>query len=111
LAAPHGVLQPPTHDERLNGDFDDGCTMIGFFRPELERALVVIAGAALVAAIVLPVGWGYEQRQQARAWQEVACAYRLKEVGRGMTLLTSSERRAPACALLRQLGFDIEPTP
>ena len=84
--------------------------MMRFFRPELERVLVVIAGAALVAAIVLPVGWGYEQRQQARAWQELACVYRLKEVTRGTALLTAAERRTPACALLRQLGFEIEPT-
>ena len=81
-----------------------------FFRPELERIFVVIAGAALVAAIVLPVGWGYEQRQQARAWQELACAYRLKEVTRGTTMLAAAEGRAPACELLRQLGFEIAPT-
>lgn len=87
-----------------------GISTMRFFRPELERVLVVIAGAALAAAIVLPVGWGYEQRQQARVWQEVACAYRLKEVTRGTTVLAAAERRAPACALLRQLGFEIEPT-
>jgi hypothetical protein len=82
-----------------------------FFRPELERALAVIGLVALVGAIVLPMGWGYEQRQQARAWQETACAYRLKELARGTTLLASSERRGQACAALRQLGFDIEPRP
>ncbi len=82
-----------------------------FFIPELERALAVIGVAVLVAAIVLPVGWGYEQRQQARAWQETACAYRLRELARGATLLVSSERRGQACAALRQLGFDVERTP
>ena len=82
-----------------------------FFRPELERALAVIGLVVLVGAIVLPVGWGYEQRQQARAWQETACAYRLKEVARGAMLSASGERRGQACAALRQLGFDIEPTP
>jgi len=82
-----------------------------FFRPELERALAVIGLVALVGAIVLPMGWGYEQRQQARAWQETACAYRLKELARGTTLLASIERRGQACAALRQLGFDIEPRP
>ena len=82
---------------------------VRFLRPELERALAVIGLVALVGAIVLPVGWGYEQRRQARAWQETACAYRLKEVARG-AMLTVSERRGAACAALRQLGFDIEPT-
>ena len=81
-----------------------------FFRPELERALAVIGLVALVGAIVLPVGWGYEQRQQARAWQETACAYRLKEVARGAMLSAGGERRGQACAALRQLGFEIEPT-
>jgi hypothetical protein len=38
-----------------------------FFIPELERALKVIAVVALIGAIALPVGWGYEQRQRARA--------------------------------------------
>jgi hypothetical protein len=82
-----------------------------FFRPELERALGVVGIITLIGAIVVPVGWGYEQRQQARAWQETACAYRLREVARGTTLLASGERRGQACAALRQLGFDIEPRP
>jgi hypothetical protein len=79
-----------------------------FFRPELERALTVIAAIALICAIVVPVGWGYEQRQQARAWQETACAYRLREVARGTTLLAGGERRGQACAALRELGLEME---
>jgi hypothetical protein len=82
-----------------------------FFRPELERSLVVIGAIALIGAIVVPVGWGYEQRQQARAWQETACAYRLRELARATTLLAGSERRGRACAALRELGFDVEPSP
>jgi len=83
--------------------------MTGFFRPELERALQVVAAIALVGAIVLPVGWGYEQRQQARTWQETACAYRLRDVTRGTSLIATIERRGNACAALRELGFDIDP--
>jgi hypothetical protein len=82
-----------------------------FFIPELERLFAVTGVAVLVAAIVLPVGWGYEQRQQARVWQETACAYRLRELERGTTQLVSSEHRGQACAALRQLGFEIAPTP
>lgn len=82
-----------------------------FFVPELERALAVIGVVVVAAAIVLPMGWGYEQRQQARAWQETACTYRLRELARGSAVSVSVERRGQACAALRQLGFDIEPAP
>src|SRR5439155_20392211 len=61
---------------------DAGLRMTGFFRPELERALRVAAVLVLVGAIVVPVRWGYEQRQQARTWQQTACSYRLREVTR-----------------------------
>ena len=77
-----------------------------FFIPELERALIVIAVLALIGAIVLPIGWGYEQRQQARTWQETACAYRLRELARGTNFLVSIDRRGNACAALGQLGLD-----
>ena len=80
------------------------------FIPGLERTLRVISVIALVGAIVVPVGWGYEQRQQARTWQETACAYRLREVTRGTTLIATIERRGNACAALHELGFDIAPS-
>ncbi len=38
-----------------------------FFRPDIERVLERIAVVGLIAAILIPVGWGYAQRQQARA--------------------------------------------
>jgi len=79
-----------------------------FFRPELERALGVLGIITLIGAIVVPVGWGYEQRQQARAWQETACVYRLREVARATASLVGNERRGGACATLRELGFEIE---
>jgi len=80
------------------------------FIPGLERTLRVISVIALIGAIVVPVGWGYEQRQQARTWQETACAYRLREVTRGTTLIATIERRGNACAALHELGFDIVPS-
>ena len=81
--------------------------MSGFFRPDLERALQVAAVLALVGAILVPVGWGYEQRQQARTWQRTACAYRLREVARETNSLVGGERRGDACAVLRQLGLEV----
>ena len=80
------------------------------FIPGLQRTLRAVAIIALIGAIVVPVGWGYEQRQQARTWQETACAYRLREVTRGTTLIATIERRGNACAALRELGFDIAPS-
>jgi hypothetical protein len=80
------------------------------FIPALERTLRTLAVIALIGAIVVPVGWGYEQRQQARTWQETACAYRLREVTRGTKLVATIERRGNACAALRELGFDIAPS-
>ena len=79
-----------------------------FFRPDIERMLQGIALVGLIAAILLPVGWGYEQRQQARAWQETACFYRLREVTRETKQLVADSGRGNACAVLRQLGLEIE---
>jgi predicted Abi (CAAX) family protease len=81
------------------------------FVPEVQRTLEVLAVVALTVAIALPLSWGYEQRQQARTWQETACAYRLREVTRGMTVPAAAERRGTACAVLHQLGFEVEPVP
>jgi len=79
-----------------------------FFRPDIERVLERIAVVGLIAAILIPVGWGYAQRQQARAWQETACIYRLREVARETKQLVAASGRGNACTVLRQLGFEIE---
>src|SRR5258708_31955956 len=77
-----------------------------FFLPELERPLEVIAVVALIGMIVFPLGWGYGQRQQARVWQETACAYRLREVARGTNVLVRGDGRGGACAPLPELRLD-----
>ena len=81
-----------------------------FFQHEVEVVLKSLFVIALLSLVVLPAAWGYEQRQQARSWQETACAYRLREVARvtSLPLLAGSERPANACATLRQLGFEID---
>jgi hypothetical protein len=84
---------------------------VRFFVPELERALTVVGIVALVGAIALPIRWGYEQRQQARTWQETACAYRLREVARETNMLVGGDHRGNACAALRQLGLEIAARP
>jgi hypothetical protein len=82
---------------------------VRIFIPAFERTLRAIAVISLIGAVVVPVGWGYEQRQLARTWQETACAYRLKDVTRGTHLIAAVERRGNACAALRELGFEIDP--
>ncbi|MEX2148357.1 MAG: hypothetical protein WED01_15225 [Candidatus Rokuibacteriota bacterium] len=78
------------------------------FRSEIQTTLRMLGIVTLVGLIVLPVAWGYEQRQQARTWQNVACAYRIKEVARRTPILASTEPGRNACMLLERLGLDLE---
>ena len=50
-----------------------------FFRPEVEATLTTLGVLTLIGLIVWPFAWGYEQRRQARTWQSIACAYRMRE--------------------------------
>jgi hypothetical protein len=81
---------------------------MGFFRSEIETALKIMGLAALISLILLPVAWGYEQRQQARTWQNVACAYRIKEVARQTPIIATLEYRRDACMTLSRLGLDLD---
>jgi hypothetical protein len=77
-----------------------------FFRPEIEAAIKAAGVIALLALIVLPTAWGYEQRRQAREWQNVACSYRIKEVARRTPFIATAQFDRDACATLQRLGFD-----
>ena len=79
-----------------------------FFRSEIETAVKIIGVAALITVILLPVAWGYEQRQQARTWQNVACAYRIKEVARQAPMIATLEYRRDACVALSRLGLELD---
>ena len=72
-----------------------------FFRSEIETALKIMGIAALISLILLPVAWGYEQRQQARSWQ-------IKEVARQTPMIASIEYRRDACVALSRLGLDLD---
>ena len=84
-----------------------------FFRPEIEVTLKAIGVIALVSLIVLPTAWGYEQRrqayeqrQQARTWQAIACSYRLREITQQTQLVARDLAGAgDPCSTLRDLGF------
>jgi hypothetical protein len=81
-----------------------------FFRREVELTLKMLGVAILIGLIVLPVAWGYEQRRQARAWQTVACAYRIKEISRSATFVGSIDRAADPCTTLARLGLQLTDT-
>ena len=80
-----------------------------FFRREIEVTLKMLGLIVLIGLIVLPVAWGYEQRRQARTWQNIACAYRIKEVARLAPFMANAnaERTPNACAALARLGFSV----
>ena len=79
-----------------------------FFRREVETVLKLLGAAILVGLIVLPMGWAYEERQQARAWQSVACTYRLREVAQRTPLMATVGDARDPCQALRQLGLDLD---
>ena len=79
-----------------------------FFRPEIERGLKLIMTLIFLGLIVLPASWGYEQRRQARRWQNIACAYRISEVARRSPILAAGVRYdGDACGVLQRMGLDI----
>lgn len=79
-----------------------------FFRPEIEAALKMLGVATLIGLIVLPVAWGYEQRRQARTWQRVACAYRIKEVVRRTPIIATVDSGREPCSMLERLGLGLD---
>jgi hypothetical protein len=82
------------------------------FRHEIEVTLKMVGVVTLLGLIVLPAAWGYEQRRQARAWRNVACTYRIKEVTRSLAFVAANIERTPdPCAALARLGLDVSVEP
>lgn len=79
-----------------------------FFRPPVERALRLFFAAVLIALIVLPMAWGFEQRRQARAWQDIACAYRMRELAYRAPIIARVEHGGDPCGALQRLGYAVE---
>jgi hypothetical protein len=79
-----------------------------FFTPEVELVLRAMGVALLIGLIVVPISWAYEQRRQARAWQNVACAYRMREVTRRAPLVATVEYQPDPCLTLERLGLDLD---
>jgi len=82
-----------------------------FFQHEVEVVLKSLFLIALLSLVVLPAAWGYEQRQQARQWRNVACAVRIREVEQRAPVLASLGQRPDPCAILERLGLELEVRP
>jgi len=80
------------------------------FKPEVESILKALGAIALLALVLAPIAWGYEQRRQARAWQSVACAYRVREVSQRAPMIRVDYAADP-CGALHRLGLGLEPPP
>ena len=50
------------------------------FWPEVQRTLKALLALAIISAVALPVAWGYGQHGKARAWRDIACAYRIQQL-------------------------------
>jgi hypothetical protein len=79
-----------------------------FFKPEVEVVLKALGVVTLIGLIVLPIAWAYEQRKQARAWQSVACAYRMREVARRAPLIAKVDYQRDPCLTLNRLGLELD---
>jgi hypothetical protein len=79
-----------------------------FFRAEIEMVIKMLGILTLIGLIALPMAWGYEQRKQARAWQTVACSYRMREVTRRTPVVSAVDYAQEPCVTLERLGLDLD---
>src|SRR5882762_9475597 len=115
-SSPAGVLTPVAgwrlipallHLTSMLEETNARVTGFKVFRPGVEAALKTLAVAALLALLVLPLAWGYQQRNEARLWREIACTYRLREALSDGRLLTPADRRGDPCERLSELGLQL----
>jgi hypothetical protein len=79
-----------------------------FFRSEVEIILKTLGILTLIGLIVLPMAWGYQQRRQAKAWQSVACSYRMRDVARRTPVVATVDYAQNPCLTLQRLGLDLD---
>ena len=79
-----------------------------FFRSEVELVLKTLGILTLIGLIVLPMAWGYQQRRQAKAWQSVACSYRMRDVARRTPVVATVDYAQNPCLTLQRLGLDLD---
>ena len=82
--------------------------VLGFLRPEAQRAVKMIAAVAMVTFVIASLAWGYQQRQIARKWQKLACTYRLQDSARRAPMMADVLDASDACATLEFLGLSFD---
>ena len=82
----------------------------GFFRRDVERFFKIGVAAIAFSVFLGTFAWGYEQRRQAQSWRDLACTYRLADVGRRATFLGVDEQTPAACSRLTELGLGVQGT-
>ncbi|HEV8642411.1 MAG TPA: hypothetical protein VGV13_15045 [Methylomirabilota bacterium] len=80
-----------------------------FFRPEIEATLKTLGVLTLIGLVVWPFAWDYEQRRQARTWQSIACAYRMREAAVRAPVIAGVDYGRNPCQTLQRLGLTLEP--
>ena len=78
----------------------------GFFRRDVEMVLRFLSGLVVLGAFAVTLAWGYQQRQQAQAWRELACANRVADLTSRATFLGFDDSRG-ACERLQSLGLGV----
>ena len=76
--------------------------ILRMFRPEVEVAVKLLFAAGLTSAYLVTFAWGYEARQEARRWRELACTYRLSEIQRAVP---GQPGAGAACDTLTRVGL------
>jgi hypothetical protein len=76
--------------------------ILRIFHPTIEAAIKVTFVMALASAFIITFAWGYESRQEARRWREIACTYRVSELERVTPGLGAA---SPACEVLQRVGM------
>lgn len=79
----------------------------GFFRRDVEQFFKLGIVAVAFSALLGTFAWGYEQKRQAQTWRDLACTYRLADVGRRATFLSVDEQTPAACSRLSDLGLSV----
>jgi len=79
-----------------------------FFKPGIELTFKSVGLIVLVSLVTLPLSWAYEQRQKARTWQNIACAYRIKEAVRRAPILAGADYVRDPCGTVARLGLELD---
>jgi hypothetical protein len=78
----------------------------GFFRRDVENVLRFLTAFVVLGVFAMTLAWGYEQRQQAQEWRELACSYRVADLNSRAKFLGLEEQRG-ACERLNSLGLGV----